>query len=295
MIHRSASKIANSVGNSDSLRRRLYDDQTIGHGPHWHRAVADFQCRRPALDKIDLRPIAGAKVFVDTQYLDCTDKNYLLVALHQRLLADRCTLVPKVERFRRGGGNRQRRRRDRSRRFICRHSGNSVAAAVADFDAENCAVRTHQIDGHGENRAGRLRHQVAAAGNQYRLCTGSRRSPELASAGLGRSAIGQRAKRIGRADERIELAGRYRYDAGAATCGIQRGDHFNRQFSLPHRHSCRILTAPLNAVDPLFAPFVRRVSTNLAAEHKLLAAGQSSCETTASAEIADVRLHCKPG
>jgi hypothetical protein len=50
-----------------------------------------------ALDKIDLRPIAGAKVFVDTQYLDCTDKNYLLVALHQRLLADRCTLVTKVE------------------------------------------------------------------------------------------------------------------------------------------------------------------------------------------------------
>jgi len=50
-----------------------------------------------ALDKIDLRPIAGAKVFVDTQYLDCTDKNYLLVALHQRLLADRCTLVPKAD------------------------------------------------------------------------------------------------------------------------------------------------------------------------------------------------------
>jgi hypothetical protein len=49
-----------------------------------------------ALDKIDLRPIAGAKVFVDKQYLDCTDKNYLLVALHQRLLADRCTLVPKA-------------------------------------------------------------------------------------------------------------------------------------------------------------------------------------------------------
>jgi len=50
-----------------------------------------------ALDKIDLRPIAGAKVFVDTQYLDCTDKNYLLVALHQRLLADRCTLVAKAD------------------------------------------------------------------------------------------------------------------------------------------------------------------------------------------------------
>lgn len=50
-----------------------------------------------ALDKFDLRPIAGAKVFVDTQYLDCVDKNYILVALHQRLLADQCTLVTKQE------------------------------------------------------------------------------------------------------------------------------------------------------------------------------------------------------
>jgi hypothetical protein len=50
-----------------------------------------------ALDKIDLRPIAGAKVFVDTQYLDCVDKNYILVALHQRLMNNRCTLVGKEE------------------------------------------------------------------------------------------------------------------------------------------------------------------------------------------------------
>ncbi|HTQ37412.1 MAG TPA: DUF6655 family protein [Pirellulales bacterium] len=50
-----------------------------------------------ALDKFDLRPIAGAKVFVDTQYLDCTDKNYLLIALHQRLLANHCTLVAKQD------------------------------------------------------------------------------------------------------------------------------------------------------------------------------------------------------
>jgi hypothetical protein len=50
-----------------------------------------------ALDKFDLRRIAGAKVFVDTQYLDCTDKNYVLVALHERLLADHCTLVGKQE------------------------------------------------------------------------------------------------------------------------------------------------------------------------------------------------------
>jgi hypothetical protein len=50
-----------------------------------------------ALDKFDFRPISGAKVFVDTQYLDCVDKNYILVALHERLLANRCTLVPKLD------------------------------------------------------------------------------------------------------------------------------------------------------------------------------------------------------
>jgi Family of unknown function (DUF6655) len=50
-----------------------------------------------ALDKFDLHPIAGAKVFVDTQYLDCVDKNYILVALHERLLANHCTLVSKQD------------------------------------------------------------------------------------------------------------------------------------------------------------------------------------------------------
>ncbi len=50
-----------------------------------------------ALEKFDYRPISGAKVFVDTQYLDCVDKNYVLVALHQHLLANRCTLVSKAD------------------------------------------------------------------------------------------------------------------------------------------------------------------------------------------------------
>lgn len=50
-----------------------------------------------ALDKVDLRPIAGAKVFVDTQYLDCVDKNYVIVSLHQRLMAIDCTLSDKRE------------------------------------------------------------------------------------------------------------------------------------------------------------------------------------------------------
>ena len=50
-----------------------------------------------ALDKIDFRPIANGKVFVEEKYLDCTDKNYVLVALHQRLLQQNCTLAAKAE------------------------------------------------------------------------------------------------------------------------------------------------------------------------------------------------------
>jgi hypothetical protein len=50
-----------------------------------------------ALDKIDLRPIANGKIYVEEKYLDCTDKNYVLVALHQRLLQQNCTLVAKAE------------------------------------------------------------------------------------------------------------------------------------------------------------------------------------------------------
>lgn len=50
-----------------------------------------------ALDKVDLRPISGARVFVDTQYLDCVDKNYVIVSLHQRLMALDCTLSEKRE------------------------------------------------------------------------------------------------------------------------------------------------------------------------------------------------------
>lgn len=48
-----------------------------------------------ALAKVDLRPIAGAKVFVDDKYLDCVDKNYVLMSLRQRLLQTGCTLVEK--------------------------------------------------------------------------------------------------------------------------------------------------------------------------------------------------------
>lgn len=50
-----------------------------------------------ALDKVDLTPLRGAKVFVDTQYLDCVDKNYIIVSMHQRLLNNGSTLVAKVD------------------------------------------------------------------------------------------------------------------------------------------------------------------------------------------------------
>ena len=50
-----------------------------------------------ALDKVDLARIAEAKVYVETKYLDCVDKNYIIVALHQRLLKHGCTLVDKAD------------------------------------------------------------------------------------------------------------------------------------------------------------------------------------------------------
>jgi hypothetical protein len=50
-----------------------------------------------SLDKVDFKPIAHAKVFLETKYLDCVDKNYIIVAMHQRLLMHNCTLVDKPE------------------------------------------------------------------------------------------------------------------------------------------------------------------------------------------------------
>ncbi len=50
-----------------------------------------------ALDKVDFAPIAHAKVFLETKYLDCVDKNYIIVGLHQRMLSHNCTLVDKPE------------------------------------------------------------------------------------------------------------------------------------------------------------------------------------------------------
>jgi hypothetical protein len=50
-----------------------------------------------ALDKVNFEPIRNAKVYVETKYLDCTDKNYIIVSLHQRLLRNGSTLVEKAE------------------------------------------------------------------------------------------------------------------------------------------------------------------------------------------------------
>jgi hypothetical protein len=50
-----------------------------------------------SLDRVDFRPIAGAAVYVEQKYLDCVDKNYVVVATHQRLLKNGCTVVEKPE------------------------------------------------------------------------------------------------------------------------------------------------------------------------------------------------------
>lgn len=47
------------------------------------------------LDKVSFAPMRGAKVFVEEKYLDCTDKNYIIVSLHQRLMRAGCTIVDK--------------------------------------------------------------------------------------------------------------------------------------------------------------------------------------------------------
>lgn len=50
-----------------------------------------------SLAKVDFRPVAGAKVHLKTDLLDCVDKNYVLLSTRSKLLANRCTLVDKVE------------------------------------------------------------------------------------------------------------------------------------------------------------------------------------------------------
>ncbi len=50
-----------------------------------------------SLNKVDFRPVSGAKVFLKADYLDCVDKNYILMSIRSRLLNQDCTLVDKVD------------------------------------------------------------------------------------------------------------------------------------------------------------------------------------------------------
>jgi hypothetical protein len=50
-----------------------------------------------SLDRIDLKPLQGRNVFLETKYLDCVDKNYVIVSLHQRLLRNGTHMVDKAD------------------------------------------------------------------------------------------------------------------------------------------------------------------------------------------------------
>lgn len=50
-----------------------------------------------SLAKVDFRPVSGAKVFLKTDYLDCVDKNYIVLSTRSKLLANNCTLVEKAD------------------------------------------------------------------------------------------------------------------------------------------------------------------------------------------------------
>jgi hypothetical protein len=50
-----------------------------------------------SLDKVNLRAVSGAKVHLKTDFLDCVDKNYVIMSLRSRLLNQDCSLVDKAE------------------------------------------------------------------------------------------------------------------------------------------------------------------------------------------------------
>jgi hypothetical protein len=50
-----------------------------------------------SLDKVNLAPVQSRKIFMETKYLDCVDKNYIIVSMHHRLLAMRAKLVDKAD------------------------------------------------------------------------------------------------------------------------------------------------------------------------------------------------------
>ncbi|MFO0930090.1 MAG: DUF6655 family protein [Gemmataceae bacterium] len=50
-----------------------------------------------SLDRVDLAPLKGRTVFLETKYLDCVDKNYIIVSMHHRLMGIGARLADKPE------------------------------------------------------------------------------------------------------------------------------------------------------------------------------------------------------
>lgn len=50
-----------------------------------------------SLDRVDLSSMRGRPVFLETKYLDCVDKNYIIVSLRHRLMGAGAQLVEKAE------------------------------------------------------------------------------------------------------------------------------------------------------------------------------------------------------
>lgn len=50
-----------------------------------------------SLDQFDYSPMRDKKVFLETKYLECVDKNYVILALRQRILHDHGKLLDKAD------------------------------------------------------------------------------------------------------------------------------------------------------------------------------------------------------
>ena len=50
-----------------------------------------------SLDKVDFTKLSRKKVFLETKYLDCVDKNYVIVSLHHRMLQAGSKMVDKMD------------------------------------------------------------------------------------------------------------------------------------------------------------------------------------------------------
>jgi len=50
-----------------------------------------------SLDKVDFECLAGASVFLDERFLDCTDKKYVVGSIRQRIFRVGCRLVDKAD------------------------------------------------------------------------------------------------------------------------------------------------------------------------------------------------------